>query len=346
MHDVHKHERTMLYHRMNGGWRPKAARLAGCCLLFIAPFVDYAQGNLVPNASFEEHWNCPVQSGFTANSKPLHWEKWLWSPEYFHSCAGTLGTGDSLISVPLNGMGFQYGFDGDAYLGMATYKDNFREYVGCELLEPLVVGQTYHLSFHANMATGGTYWNPKWASNNVGMLFTMEHNIWTGLSGPPFPFRNYAHLHSTEVITDTANWTLVSGTFIADSAYLYLVLGNFFEDALTDTVHVAGPTSSAAYYFIDGVCVTAGPAGCPFTTGIAAGSVPILNTWPNPASDLIHVSGMEGPFEVVDLLGRKVYQGRLSRDGAALDLLDWPSGQYLLRMMGVMKHTKRFVVMH
>jgi len=331
---------------MNGGWRLKTARLVSCCLLFITAYIAAAQGNLVPNASFEEHLNCPVQPGFTANSKPLHWEKWLWSPEYFHACAGTLGTGDSLISVPMNGMGFQYPLDGDAYVGMATYKEDFREYVGCELLEPLVVGQTYHLSFHTNMATGGTYWNPKWASNNVGMLFTMDHNIWTGLSGPPFPFRNYAHLHSTEVITDTANWTLVSGTFVADSAYRYLLLGNFFEDALTDTVHVAGPTSSTAYYFIDGVCVTAGPAGCPFTTGIRQETVPALNIWPNPASDGFQVSGVDGHAEVLDMLGRKVYQGWLRTDGTSVDVTAWPNGQYVLRTTGELKLTKRFVVVH
>ncbi|MBL7963287.1 MAG: T9SS type A sorting domain-containing protein [Flavobacteriales bacterium] len=331
---------------MNNRWRPKVARLVGCCLLFVATLNVDAQGNLVPNASFEENLNCPMQPGFTANSKPLNWEKWLNSPEYFHACAGTLGSGDSLISVPLNGMGFQYPLDGDAYVGIATYKEDFREYVGCELLEPLMVGQSYNLSFYANMATGGTYWNPRWASNNLGMLFTMEHNIWTGLSGPPFSFRNYAHLHSTAVITDTANWTLVSGTFVADSAYRYLVLGNFFEDAVTDTVHVAGPASSAAYYFIDGVCVTAGLEGCPFTTGFRQETATCLNIWPNPASDHIQVRGAESQFEVLDMLGRRVCQGWLKKEVAVLDVLGWPNGQYVLRTVGEKKLTMRFVVMH
>ena len=84
----------------NGGWRRAAVRLVCCCSLFVGPLPAFAQ-NLVPNPSFEEHTACPVTIGFQGFSKPLQWEKWNESPDYFHTCAGSLGGVDTLITVPL-----------------------------------------------------------------------------------------------------------------------------------------------------------------------------------------------------------------------------------------------------
>lgn len=180
---------------------------------------------------------------------------------------------DTLISRAVERLGFQYALHGDAYVGMLAYGAlaggvNYREYVGCQLLEPLVVGTRYDLSFFTNVAFGGSYWSPTQACNNMGMLFTMQPNIWTGLNGPPFALRNYAHLHSTAIISDTANWTLVSGSFVADSAYQYLVIGNIFSNALTDTMDLASDDYVDAYYFVDAVCVRPSGQPCEFITGI------------------------------------------------------------------------------
>jgi len=235
----YEYEQTMIPNMMNGEWHTWAPRLVLCYLLFIGLERCEAQ-NLVPNPSFEQYDVCPQTIGFQPGGKPLHWEKWLWSPEYFNSCAGVLNDVDTVLDVPLNGFGFQYAFDGEGYVGTATYQDNYREYIGCELLTPLVVGEKYHLSFRANVATGGNYWNPKLASNILGLLFTMASNVWSGLSGPAFPFRNYAHLRSEPILADTVVWVEVSGNFMADSAYRYLAIGNFFEDALTDTMGLQG----------------------------------------------------------------------------------------------------------
>jgi hypothetical protein len=258
----HEYERTMLLRPMNSGWWYRAVRVLCCFLLFVAPFLTSAQ-NLVPNPSFEENTACPVTTGFQGFSNPMYWEAWNQSPDYFHACAGVLGGVDTLIRVPLNGFGFQYALHGDAYVGMAAYGSSgggvsYREYVGCQLLEPLEVGESYDLSFFTNVAFGGTYSAPTWACNNMGMLFTMQPNIWTSGSGPLFALRNYAHMHSAVIISDTANWTLVSGSFMADSAYQYLVIGNFFSNALTDTLHLLN-FPSIAYYFMDGVCVRKRP---------------------------------------------------------------------------------------
>ncbi len=41
---------------------------------------------------------------------------------------------------------------------MMLYLGDYREYVGTELLQPLVIGCTYHLRFRINTANNGNYW--------------------------------------------------------------------------------------------------------------------------------------------------------------------------------------------
>lgn len=338
MHDVHQHERTMLHHRMNGGWLLLAARLAGCCLLFVTVLPGAAQ-NLVPNPSFEIHDTCPAEIGFQGYSKPLYWEKWNQSPEYFHSCAGGLGGADTLLGVPSNGFGYRYAWHGEAYVGMWAYDPwgEFREYIGCELLEPLEVGETYQLSFRTVAAIAGSYWWLSHVCNNMGLLFTMEPNIWTGLTGPLFALRNYAHLHSQAIVSDTTQWTLVSGSFVADSAYRYLVIGNFFSQALTDTMVLLQGPSLGAYYYVDGVCVTKGKDDCGFTTGIGEGILADPALFPNPVASLLtvrHGLGMRVEWRVHDMSGRAVGQGSSVGDRFALDVQAWLPGTYHLCLQG------------
>ena len=336
----------MLLSTTNGGWYRAGLLLALCCSLFVAHLRCEAQ-NLVPNPSFELKDTCPYTIGFQEGDKPLQWERWSQSPDYFSACVPGTGV-DSLVGVALNGFGFQYALDGDAYVGMYAYSlsTNFREYVGSQLLEPLEVGETYNLSFFTNVAFGGSYWAPIWACNNMGMLFTMQPNVWTDTDQPEFGLRNHAHLHSTTVISDTANWTLVSGSFVADSAYQYMVMGNFFSDSLTDTLHVIPGVSLGAYYFVDGVCVTKAGQECSFTSGISELEPLAGYTWPNPVADMLHVrAGAGTEWQVFDATGRLVHDGVSAGEILAIPVREWALGQYVLRLnnKGV-KHV-RFVVM-
>jgi hypothetical protein len=327
----------MLHHTINGRRQGKGLPLLLGCLLLVAVALRCEAQNLVPNPSMEEHSECPVTIGFQGFSKPLHWEKWENSPEYFHECAGSLGGVDTLIGVPQNGFGYQYAFHGQAYIGMVIFGIwGFREYVGCELLQPLEPGTTYYLSFWTNVAggvgAGGSYWWNRHASNNVGMLFTMEHNIWEGNSEPPFALRNYAHLHSDEIIADPDEWVQVSGSFVADSAYAYLVLGNFFSNELTDTMQIVPGGSLSSYYFIDAVCVTTSPAGCDFFTGVQEQGTVGVRLFPNPATDhiMLEDDGLAGQWEVYDMLGRSMAIGHMHGSMVKVPTGSWPQGQYVL----------------
>ena len=221
--------------------RATAHRLL-CGSLVVCPSLLQAQINLVPNPSFEVLDTCPYLYGFQLGDRPSGWFSWNQTPDYFHACAQPVNGADTVVGVPLNGWAYQPAWDGDAYVGVYAYGtgETYREYVGAELTCPMVVGQTYHVTFRANLARGGTTWNSGGSCNNLGALFTMETNAWTAplasTPGDAFGYRNYAHVYSQEILSDTADWVLVSGDLVADSAYRYLVLGNFFENDLTDVI--------------------------------------------------------------------------------------------------------------
>lgn len=327
----------MLPYTVNGGWlRPLLRRTLGTillgCPLFIVALRCEAQ-NLVPNPSFEDYVLCPSETGFNPNSKPLYWDRWDQSPEYFNSCAGTLGNVDTLLDVPWNGLTWQYAYDGEGYVGGITYQiGDFHEQIGAPLLQPLLVGQTYYASFYTNLALRGSYAQPRWASNNMGLLFAMDEHIWstnTG-AGPEFAVRNYAQVYSDDVILDTAGWTLISGSFVADSAYQYVVIGNFFSDALTDTVHMEQGPSLGAYYLYDKVCVSPLPGQCPMVTSVEGVHEQMFQVFPNPVSSVLNVQ-FQGVFNlsVFDGAGRLMLAQRGS--GTEELTIDWLSpGRYLL----------------
>ncbi len=331
---------------MNSGWRPRAGRLVCCCLLFIAPFTFYAQGNLILNGSFEEADTCAVQLGFWPNGKPLHWEPISATPDYFRSCVPY----GSANGVPLNTCGFQYPQEGESYAGMFAYLiDDHREMIGTELPEPLTIGQTYYGSFWANAAYGGPQQTGS-ACNNIGMLFTMSADPWV-MNMPEFALRNYAQVYSQQVISDTAAWTLVSGSFVADSAYRFVVIGNHFSNANT-TVQILGPGNpNKAYVYVDAVCLSTEPEGCPTWTSIQENTVPEIGLWPNPTSEWLWI-GWGGlsvqKVSVLDALGQKVTEELvIGRGEVILAMHDRANGFYHLLLEGEgLNYTRMFVVMH
>ena len=327
-----------------------AANGVVCFLLFFFTLTVKAQ-NLVPNPSFELYDTCTYSTGFVGNSKPLYWEKWYQSPDYIQTCAGSLGGLDTLLGIPLNGFGFQYPVHGEAYVGLCSFGTtgggvNYREYIGCQLVEPMEVGETYDLSFYTNVAVNGSYWWMRWASNNMGMLFTMQPNIWTGMDQPLFELRNYAHLYSSAMIADSVNWTLVSGSFVADSAYQFLVLGNFFSNSLTDTVHLVPGPSLGAYYFVDGICVTRIGQECSFANGIGEPEVGETFVWPNPTDGWLNVHMKAGMvWQIFDVTGRLVHSGVSTTSQFNLDVRDQAQGEYILKLESSRRHI-RFVVIN
>ena len=340
---------------MNGRWPGAGLGLALGCLLFVVAQRCEAQINLVPNPSFEVIDTCPyfpIVLGFQNDSKPMYWEKWMESPDYFNACV------DTFAGVPGNIFGTQHAYDGSAYIGAWTYDIGtfYREYVGVQLVQPLEPGETYHLSFWVSAAEGttspplapGTAQNVYWASNNIGLLFTMSSNIWTGFGGPPFSPRNYAHLKADQVIADTTNWVQVSGTFTADSAYQFMAIGNFFDNDHTDSVHVTPGNSTGAYVYVDAVCVTTSLSGCDFGNSVPEIGMdrPFL-VYPNPATTVVEMVAEMIPnsaWVASDPVGRRVQEGRFEGNRARIDVSRWAAGNYIVSLEGERRKFVRLVV--
>lgn len=183
--------------------------------LFILFFSSFSQ-NLVPNPSFEDTVACPTTYGQI--DKAVAWSSYNPSPDYFHCCSGN----------PNNfGFGFQYAHTGKAHGGGVQFNgwsSNNREILGSQLIEPLIIGQNYYISFWVNLGDWSSC-----AINNVGILFIKD------LYYPITP-KNISHLYSSQIISDTVNWIKISGSFIPDSSYKYILIGNFFDDENTDTM--------------------------------------------------------------------------------------------------------------
>ncbi|MEO5675110.1 MAG: T9SS type A sorting domain-containing protein [Chitinophagales bacterium] len=223
--------------------------------------------NLVPNGSFEEFYSCPWTTGQVDTC--LDWQgmggfdnlpQFPGTPDYFASCAPLI------ISVPDNYFGSQSAFEGNAYVGIYTfdYVWWYREIIGTKLMSPIIPGDNYHISMRVSRGNWTQYATGNCvASNKIGIRFTNSPYSQTNL---PL-INNQAQLFEDFLITDTLNWVLLTWNFIPDSAYNYLYIGNFFDDAHTDTVSVNCPFPGHSYYFIDSLNVICTDENC-FTNSL------------------------------------------------------------------------------
>ncbi len=258
--------------------------------------------NLVPNPDFEQFSICP--NDINELSYCSLWSSYCKTPDYFNTCSP-----NSYISPPSCYFGFQYPHSGNAFAGFYTYGtwiNNDRELIGTQLTSSLLIGQKYFFSFYIN--NGGIYPTTV-ASNKVGVRFSTVPYSYNN----PAPINNTAHFYCNDIITDTVKWTLIRGSFIADSVYNYIIIGNFFDDNNTDTLNLEPTNNVFAYYFIDDVCVSTDSLYCENWVGVNEQSVKKeeITIYPNPAYNNVSVSSKNGKnikhIVITDLTGRQVY---------------------------------------
>jgi len=313
------------------------------CALFILAygFRIPAQQNLVPNPSFESYTACP--SGLSQIEKCVGWYSASGTPDYFNAC----GTGS--FSVPGNYVGNQIPAMGNAYAGIiAMFPPNstVREYLYTKLTDTLTVGVRYYLSMKVSMAEDWGYWtddpiSPTFTtycarympSNNLGMKFTKAADV-NGNNGMTALMNNSSHMHSQAIISDTTNWTTISGSFVADSAYTRLAIGNFYTNAATDTL--GRPYVTESYYFVDDIVVSTDSI---YAVGIRKRSLDGISIYPNPLQGYIYVDFgssllRSSGIEILDLSGRRLYGETIEQMQASniikIDTKDLPRGLYFL----------------
>jgi len=296
-------------------------------LFAIICVVSYAQINLVPNPSFEEYLECPNEVG-EFDGFLRQWQVYRNTPDYFNRCSV-----DTFVTVPCNRLGCQEPATGEGHAGVygLGIADSYREVIGIQLTEALITGQTYYVSFKASPGYG-RYIGMKWFSNKLGVKFSMtEYDV-----NNPAPIDNFSHIYSEQIISDTSAWTTVYGSFITDTSYRYIMLGNFFDNDHTDTLTNNEFNTLGAYYYIDDVCVTTIPEGCNFISSISEMIKKNIAVYPNPATDVLHVkySGTSNlDISIFNIMGESIVANvSYSNNIFMVDVSNISSGTYFLKI--------------
>jgi hypothetical protein len=275
--------------------------IAAVAIIFMIS-LNLSSQNLVNNPSFEDTVYCP--NGTNQMDACQHWMSFGNSPDYFNVCS------PAGLSPPNVEFGYQYPHGGVAMIGLATYRwpgspdgPNYREYVGAQLSQPLIIGQKYYMSFFVNFAFGPSV---AIATNKIGLRFSTINYTTSNVA----PINNIVYLFTDSIISDSIIWYKISGSFIADSTYNYVAIGNFFQDSLTDTIHVGTALPDYSYYYIDDVCVSTDSLYNENWTGIVKPDEKVnFKIFPNPASDHLNIENIENSeieIRLFDAIGKIV----------------------------------------
>ncbi len=212
--------------------------------------------NLVPNSSFETVLSNPTSQD-QLQSLAVPWLKLNATPDLYYAGQTSLPiTACDQVDVPNNAGGHapeRTGLKGYAGLQF-DLNNNYREYISTPLAIPLLKDTLYRVWFYVLRADSSRY-----ACNKIGALFTNNFPIQTGTSPIAFP----SIIESNTIITDTVNWTIITGIYKATGGENYITIGLFYTDAnpalqKTDFgPHATGCASfdNSAYYYVDDVVV-------------------------------------------------------------------------------------------
>lgn len=314
------------------------SHLSKWCTLFFAVFFlfaqkGYTQINLVPNPSFEDTIYCPaLPSPNIADAK--WWREYRGTPDYFHPCANSsplYPNNQPVFGVPANMGGFQQARHGVAYGGLYTFAGNFgssqREFMGTILDSFLTPGVTYYFSCYVS---NGDSMESNSATNNFGMkLSTIPYD---GTPGYSMAITNSGIIKFDTIMNEKNHWVRLSGSFVADSAYRFLAIGNFYDDWQTQVDSTPG-TVPLAYYYVDAVCLTSDSVYNETWTGEKAIDVdrsPLI--FPNPAAEHFEFFNERKwtTLTMTDLAGRLVRKWKIKSGINRIPIEDINDGMYIL----------------
>jgi hypothetical protein len=139
------------------------------------------------------------------------------------------------FNIPLSGYAYQWPKGGHNYFISSFYfNSNFsgRGYPLNRLKNTLIAGKTYCVKFYCNVTNQSSY-----GIDGIGAYFgNSQLDTITHCTQPLTYITPQIQNPTGNVITDTLNWIPITGTFVANGTEKYLVLGNFKNDASTDTI--------------------------------------------------------------------------------------------------------------
>jgi len=296
--------------------------------------------NLVPNGDFEQYWNCP-NSVSQIDSAKFWFKPSLGTPDYFHQCSiNNTGNVQTNVDVPNNYFGYQPARSGDAFAGITRYflyNSNYREYLGISISSAqtpaLDTGACYHFEMYINLGNICHY-----NSTDIGVYFSDEYDF-TWSNDPLQVTPQITNI--TGILTDTLNWTLISGDYTAHGGEKYLIIGSFVDDASTDTITVNSSGISMDYIFIDDVSLTS----CS-NVGISDfDNTQQISIYPNPFNSKLIISIDDNEeLEVIlyDIAARELLQ-QIFTNTITINTEQLPTGIYFLELKnknGIIKNGK------
>ena len=228
------------------------------CFLILGSYDWCLAQNMIPNPSFEDYDNCPVQLGNFYADVTLWSTPTLGSTDYFNGCSTIMGT-------PKNFNGEQEAYFGKGYAGLYLYAPgDYREYLQVALKETLQEGKEYEISFFVSFAERSDF-----AIKDFGILFS---------SGPisvetrrtlskMHLYRikentyHFLEINYSEYYKDKKDWVKVSTSFTAKGTENYLSIGNFRNNAKTRNLMTKRNAKQGAYYYIDKLDLFTPPTG-------------------------------------------------------------------------------------
>jgi OmpA-OmpF porin, OOP family len=228
-------------------------RGAASILIVLAHFTIGAQ-NLVPNPGFEEFTKCPS----TFSTSPLDFGAMHWispnngTPDYYNRCA--LGE----MHVPRNWAGVSHTHSGAGYAGIYAWSygpSTYREYIQCELMEPLKKDVLYKVGFYYRISSYSVY-----AIDRVGFLLS-DSVLSSKEDGRITIVPTHEQVKTFEELTN--GWQLLAVDYKAKGGERFIIIGNFATNENTRNLKIdfrigkSWMLRSSAYYYIDDVTVEA-----------------------------------------------------------------------------------------
>lgn len=275
-----------------------------------------AQGNLVPNGSFEEYVSCPMVDPNCADlEESVGWyTPIVGTTDFYHECScpdgccipGLAADGDGMIAMIVFGGG------GDS-----------REYAACGLTEALQTDSVYEFSIKLHLLNGqlphiGSY----------GAYFSADSSTNYDLNHDPIGLTPQLQRDPDSLMSDPNIWYLWKDTLIAEGGELFLIIGNFLSDSLTPNYQPSWQSGTA--YYIDDVTLVQIPK--PKPDGITELKVR-FGISPNPATSIVQIDyyGNLNPknTDVYTITGKLVRREAWKKH---IDVSGLPDGIYLLKV--------------
>jgi len=284
--------------------------------------------NLVPNYSFEVYDTCP-NGGDIQYALPWY-NPTVGSPDYYNQCSFPGGA-----SVPSSFFGFQNANTGVAYSGICVYGSDpgypsQREYLQVGLLDTLIANKHYCVNFYVNRPDKPIIiYNA--AITKIGMLFS--NNPILSTSSSALNYTPQITSDSGVYLTDTVSWMLVSGTYIAQGGERFITIGNFNNDANTDTMEYPnGASHYGAYYYVDDVSIIDCTNGVNEETNKDG-----ISVYPNPARSELGITNYElgiKEVKIYNVMGEEVISHLLlvNSNSVTLDVSGLAKGMYFVEV--------------